>query len=263
MTFRAVRILREVDLIAAEDTRHTRKLLSHFGISRPLTSYFDHSSQDKGALIISRLRGGDSVALVSDAGTPCISDPGYRLVHDAAEEGIRVVPIPGPSATLAALSASGLPTDSFTFVGFLPSRAARRREKLGTLREESHLLVFYEAPHRLADTLEDMVAILGDRLCVVGRELTKLHEEFIRGTLKELAETLKIREVKGECVILVSPPREDAAPSVDPVKQLRLHLAQGLSVKDASRLVSLETGLSRSDIYRMALQVQAGIQIHQ
>lgn len=256
ITFRAVRILREVDLIAAEDTRHTRKLLSHFGISRPLTSYYDHSSQDKGAMILSRLRGGGSVALVSDAGTPCISDPGYRLVHDAVEEGIRVVPIPGPSATLAALSASGLPTDSFTFVGFLPSRAARRQEKLGTLREETHLLVFYEAPHRLAATLLDMAAILGDRLCVVGRELTKLHEEFIRGTLKGLAETLSIRGVKGECVILVSPPREEVAPSVDPAMQLRHHLAQGLSIKDASRLVSLETGLSRSDIYRVALQIQ-------
>jgi 16S rRNA (cytidine1402-2'-O)-methyltransferase len=258
MTFRAVRILREVALIAAEDTRHTRKLLSHFGISRPLTSYYDHSSHDKGAMLLSRLRGGESVALVSDAGTPCISDPGYRLVHDAVAEGIKVVPIPGPSATLAALSASGLPTDSFTFVGFLPSRGARRREKLGALRDEPRLLVFYEAPHRLAATLADMAALLGDRHCVVGRELTKLHEEFIRGSLQELSAALDGRSVKGECVILVSPAMDadDAVQAVDPVMLLRHHLALGLSVKDASRLVSLETGLSRSDIYRAALQIQ-------
>jgi 16S rRNA (cytidine1402-2'-O)-methyltransferase len=253
MTFRAVRTLREADLIAAEDTRHTRKLLTHFGIARPITSYFDHNAAFKGEAILERLKGGDSVALVSDAGTPCISDPGYELVHDAVAAGISVVPIPGPSAAIAALSAAGLPADTFTFVGFLPNRSARRRERLESLREANRLLVFYEAPHRLASSVADMAEIFGDRPAVIGREITKLHEEFIRGTLSELSAVLADRQVRGESVILVvpAPPPEEA--EVDWSHLLHTYLAAGMTVKDAARRVALETKQPRSAIYQEAL----------
>jgi 16S rRNA (cytidine1402-2'-O)-methyltransferase len=253
MTYRAVRILREADLIAAEDTRHTRKLLTHFGISRPITSYFDHNAAFKGEAILERLKGGDSVALVSDAGTPCISDPGYQLVHDAAAAGISVVPIPGPSAATAALSVSGLPNDTFTFVGFLPNRSSRRRERLESLRQADCLLIFYEAPHRLAATVADMAEIFGDRPAVIGREITKLHEEFIRGTLLELSAALAARQVRGESVILVvpAPPAEET--EIDWPHLLRSYLAAGMTVKDAARRVALETKQPRSSVYQEAL----------
>ena len=161
ITIRAVRILGEVDLIAAEDTRHTRKLLSHFGISKPLTSYFDHNKTLKGSVILEKLKNGISVALVTDAGTPCISDPGYQLVRDAVAAGVLVIPIPGACAAVAALSVSGLPTDSFVFEGFLPNRGGKRREKLARLKDEKRLLVFYEAPTRLVATLADIIDIFG------------------------------------------------------------------------------------------------------
>jgi 16S rRNA (cytidine1402-2'-O)-methyltransferase len=205
ITLRAVRTLREVDLVAAEDTRHTRKLLSHLEISKQTTSYFDHNQSLKGEYIISRLREGAAVALVSDAGTPCIADPGYQLVRDAVSAGIEVVPIPGPSALVAAVSVSGLPSDRIAFEGFLPNRQGKRRERLSALVEERRLLVFYESPHRVTETISDMAEILGDRQAVVGREVTKLHEEFLRGSLVELMQILQQREVKGELVILVTP----------------------------------------------------------
>lgn len=188
ITYRAVRILGEVDLIAAEDTRHTRKLLTRYGITKPLTSYFDHNKSLKGEYLLGRLRDGQSVALVTDAGTPCISDPGYQLVRDAAGEGIPVVPVPGPSAFVAALSTAGLPTDSFIFEGFLPSREKKRLEKLAHLKGEQRVVIFYEAPGRLLATLTDMLAILGDRHIVVARELTKIHEEFARGPISSVTD---------------------------------------------------------------------------
>lgn len=258
ITFRAVRILREVDLIAAEDTRHSRKLLTHFGISRPLTSYFDHNQQVKGGLILEKLREGMSVALISDAGTPCISDPGYQLVRDAAAEGIPVVPLPGPSAAVAALSASGLPTDSFTFEGFLPARHGKRQEKLRTLTGERRVLIFYESPNRLVATLEDILEVLGNRRAVVARELTKIHEEFVRGSICDILATYRERSVKGEVVILVDQPEEEAGlSSVEPIDDLlRKHLGQGLSLKDAVKQAAADSGKARGEIYQMALRLK-------
>ena len=205
MTFRAVRVLKEVDLIAAEDTRHSRKLLTHFGIAKPLTSYFDHNKTLKGEYLLDRLREGAAVALISDAGTPCISDPGYQLVRDAVAAGIPVVPIPGVSATVTALSASGLPTDAFTFAGFLPNRQGKRRERLADYRDEGRVVVFYEAPHRLLAALADLREVCGDRQVVVARELTKIYEEFVRGSVTEVMARFADREVKGEVVLLVAP----------------------------------------------------------
>lgn len=257
MTFRAVRVLGEVDLIAAEDTRHTRKLLTHFGISRPLVSYFDHNQQIKGQQIIAALAEGRNVALVSDAGTPCISDPGYQLVRDAAAAGVAVIPLPGGCAAIAALSASGLPTDEFTFVGFLPNRQGKRRERLSALAAEPRLLVFYEAPHRLAATLSDMADLFGDRNAVVARELTKIYEEIARGRLPELASRFTETPARGEVVILVAAgesQREDAPPDME--EMLRTALAAGCTVKEAVQRVTALSGASRSAVYAVALTLK-------
>jgi 16S rRNA (cytidine1402-2'-O)-methyltransferase len=258
ITFRAVRILKEVELIAAEDTRHSRKLLSHFGIARPLTSYFDHNKNFKGSYILEKLREGHSVALITDAGTPCISDPGYQLVRDAGTAGIQVVPIPGPSAVIAALSAAGLPTDRFAYEGFLPNRQGKRREKLMSVKGEERVLVFYEAPTRLAAALSDLLEVMGDREVVIARELTKIYEEFIRGHVTDLIERLKGRQIKGEVVLLVAPApsTDEPAPSLI-VDLLRAYTASGeLSLKDAVRRVALETGQSRSAVYAEALRLK-------
>jgi 16S rRNA (cytidine1402-2'-O)-methyltransferase len=261
ITFRAVRILREVDLIAAEDTRHSRKLLSHFGISRPLTSYFDHNKEFKGGYILTKLHAGLSVALISDAGTPCISDPGYQLVRDAINGGVPVVPIPGPSAAIAALSASGLPTASFAFEGFLPSRQGKRREKLATLKDEQRLLVFYESPNRLLAALADMEEILENREAVVARELTKIYEQFARGTLSQIAAKFSGEKVRGEVVILVAPaaaPEKTDAAALSGL--LQIYLSSGkLSLKDAVQRVAGETGLPRGEVYSTALKLKAGL----
>ena len=257
ITFRAARILNDVDIVAAEDTRHSRKLLSHLGISKPLTSYFDHNKDLKGSYIIQKLTEGLSVALISDAGTPCISDPGFQLVRDAVAAGIRVVPIPGPSAFLAALSASGLRTDSFTFEGFLPNRQGKRRAKLIALKEEHRLLIFYESPNRLLASMTDMLEVLGDRRVVVAREVTKVHEEFLRGALSEIIARLNIRQIKGEVLILVSPAiREVKAEDFSFHDLLAKYLtSQKLSLKDAVQRVTLETGVKRSKIYEEALRI--------
>jgi 16S rRNA (cytidine1402-2'-O)-methyltransferase len=259
ITFRAVRILREADLIAAEDTRHSRKLLTHFGISRPITSYFDHNKAFKGNFILEKLRQGLSVALVSDAGTPCISDPGYQLVRDAAAEGITVVPVPGPSAAIATLSAAGLPSDRFAFEGFLSNRRGKRRERLLSLKGEERVLVFYEAPGRLTATLADLLEVMGEREVVIARELTKIYEEFIRGRAGDVMESLKGRQVKGEVVLLVAPAEPAEATDGFPVIDLlRRYLAADISLKDAARRVALETGRSRSDVYAEALRMKRG-----
>jgi 16S rRNA (cytidine1402-2'-O)-methyltransferase len=261
MTFRAVRILKEVDLIAAEDTRHSRKLLSHYGISRPLTSYFDHNKEIKGGYILDRLREGLSVALISDAGTPCISDPGYQLVRDAAAAGIRIEPIPGPSAAIAALSASGLPTSSFVFEGFLPSRQGKRREMLAALEGEQRLLVFYESPNRLQSTLTDMIAVLGDREALVAREMTKVYEEFVRGPLSRIAEKFSGDKVRGEVVVLVAPPEAAGKAGIPEVSDmLRSYFEEeGISLKDAVKRVAGETGIPRSEVYDTALRLKSGL----
>ena len=261
ITFRAVRTLKEVDLIAAEDTRHSRKLLSHFGISRPLTSYFDHNKEFKGNYLLGKLTEGLSVALISDAGTPCISDPGYQLVRDAAAAGVRVIPIPGPSAAITALAASGLTTNRFTFEGFLPNRQGKRRERLAHLKDEDDVLIFYESPNRLAASLADMAEILGDREAVVARELTKIYEEFVRGPLSRVAEKFGEGKVRGEVVILVAPAAEQEeidGPSVSSI--LQGLLASGdISLKDAVKRVALETGLPRGEVYDEALKLKAGL----
>jgi 16S rRNA (cytidine1402-2'-O)-methyltransferase len=259
ITYRAVRILSEVDLIAAEDTRHSRKLLSHYGISKPLTSYFDHNQQLKGGMLLEKLQDGKSVALITDAGTPCIADPGYQLVRDAVAAGISVVPIPGASALITALSAAGLPTDRFAFEGFLPARSGKRQERLKALAADPRVLVFYEAPHRLTATLADMQAVLGDRETVVARELTKIHEQFLHRPLSLLLDHFSATPPKGEVVILLPPAAQlpdEHRP--DPDELLRHCLtAENLSVKDAAKRVAAATGLSRSELYERALQIRA------
>jgi 16S rRNA (cytidine1402-2'-O)-methyltransferase len=207
ITRRALEVLSSVDLIAAEDTRTTRKLLSAYGISKPLTSYHAQSSARKEAEIVRKLASGLSVALVTESGTPGISDPAVRLVRRALDEGISVVPIPGPTALVAALSASGLPTGTFTFEGFLPTKPGKRKRRLEELAALGHTVVLYESPRRLKRLMEELEEIFGpERPCVVARELTKLHEEFIRGTVAEVARALSQREVRGEVTILLGPP---------------------------------------------------------
>ncbi len=259
MTFRAVRILGEVDLIAAEDTRHSLKLLNHFGISKPLTSYFDHNQQFKGERILQALRREKSVALISDAGTPCISDPGFNLVRAAVAEGIAVIPIPGPCAAVTALSASGLPSDTFTFAGFPPSRQGKRRAFLNAMAPLPGTLVFYEAPHRLEETLRDIREVMGERQVVVARELTKIYEEFIRGTVGDVLSKVAQGKVRGEVVILVAPgeaAQEDALPLPELLERL-LH-DEGLTVKDAAKKAAEMTGVPKNAAYAEALRVRNG-----
>jgi len=204
ITLRALRILKEVDLIAAEDTRHTGLLLKHFGIQTPLSSYFEGNELRKRDLILSRLKQGDRVALVSDAGTPGISDPGFRLIQLSIENQIPVVPIPGPSAVITALSVSGLPTDAFLFKGFLPHKATKRRGLLEQLEAARETLIFYESPHRINETLKDISDILGNREIVLARELTKMYEEVLRGRVSEIQSQITGRKIKGEITLVIS-----------------------------------------------------------
>jgi 16S rRNA (cytidine1402-2'-O)-methyltransferase len=204
ITLRALKILRDVDLIAAEDTRRTRKLLSRFDIHTPLVSYFEHNELKRLDKFLSRLKGGEDIALVSDAGTPGISDPGYRLIQEAIKRGIPVIPIPGPSAVITALSIAGLPTDSFTFVGFLPKKGGRRRKLLEELADSRWTSILYESPHRLMETLEDLHVACEDRQIVVTRELTKAFEEVIRGTIGEVIDILRGRRIKGEITLVLA-----------------------------------------------------------
>jgi len=259
MTFRAVRILSEVDLIAAEDTRHSLKLLNHFNISKPLTSYFDHNQQVKGERILDSLRCGKNVALISDAGTPCVSDPGYQLVRDAVAEKIKVIPVPGASAAIAALAASGLPSDIFTFAGFPPSRQGKRRTFLADVIKLPGTLVLYEAPHRLEATLGDILAVMGERQVVVARELTKIYEEFIRGKVSEVMAVVSTGKVRGEVVIMVAPGEPVAQKSV-PLDEIICQLmeVEGFSVKDAARKAAEITGVARNEAYREALKLRGG-----
>jgi 16S rRNA (cytidine1402-2'-O)-methyltransferase len=252
ITYRAVRILKEVVLIACEDTRHTRRLLDHYGIATRLVSYHEHNEETRAAELLDRLTAGDSVALMSDAGTPLISDPGYRVVAAVAAAGIQIVPIPGPSALIAALSASGLPTDSFRFCGFLPAKASQRRRTLESLAGETATLVFYEAPHRIVESIGEIRSVLGNRPAVLARELTKIHEEFLRGRLDEIHATLAGRlSIKGEITILIGRGGEipaAAEPVADAVRRLE---SEGVPRMDAMKRVARERGISKREVYRI------------
>lgn len=254
ITQRALRILREASLIACEDTRQTRKLLDHYGIVAPTVSYHEHNEAGRAEELVRKLEQGAAVALVSDAGMPGISDPGYRVVKLAIERGITVVPIPGPSALTAALVGSGLPIDAFEFRAFLPSKSGQRRTMLEMLRATPHTIVFYEAPHRIRETLEDVVAILGpERPVVIARELTKLHEEFIRGTAAEVRELLHNRELKGEITLLIGAGASTStAASESPLPQRLQEIMRErkLDEKAALKIAARERGLKKSEAYR-------------
>jgi 16S rRNA (cytidine1402-2'-O)-methyltransferase len=252
ITLRAIRILRdEVTIIACEDTRQTQKLIDHFNIRKPLVSYHEHNEQSRTPELIERLKAGESIALVSDAGTPLVSDPGYRLVAAAIEEKIPVVPIPGVSAALAALTASGLPTDDFRFVGFLPAKSGARQRFLEHLRDESSTMIAYESPHRIIDALEDIRTVMGSRRVVVARELTKIFEEFIRGTAEEVRHTLQGRSsVKGEITLVIGKIEENTAEG-DPAVEVAKLEAEGVSRMDAIKSVAKRFGMGKRDLYRM------------
>ncbi len=264
ITLRALRILNESDLIAAEDTRHTRKLLRHYKISTPLVSYHDHNKETRTPELISRLQTKANIALVTDAGTPVISDPGFFLICRAIEADIPIVPIPGVCAAITALSVSGLPSDKFLFVGFLPRKKNKRTQALQELKEETNTLIFYESPRRLLATLLELIDIMGDRKGVFARELTKYHEEIIRGRLFQIIETVTDRtSIKGECTLLIEGKKEEqdtSQPSV--VEQLRrLRNDPDISLKDAVKIVVEEYGLSRNRVYREALKIWKGYPI--
>ena len=255
ITYRAVRVLSEADLIACEDTRHTRKLLDHYSISKPTVSYHEHNEVERARDLVERMRAGAAVALVSDAGMPLVSDPGYRLVRAAVEAGIPIVPVPGPSAALAALAASGLPTDAFHFAGFLPSKPIQRAKALEALAEEHATLIFYEAPHRLLEALDAIQQTLGPRPVVVARELTKLHEEFLRGTAAEIRAQMETADaVKGEITILIgkaTAPAPDDRPLDEAVEEL---VSGGLPRMDAIKQVARQRGLSKREVYDQLLR---------
>jgi len=257
ITHRAVQVLKDVDLIACEDTRHTNKLLNHYGVTTKTISYHEHNEQQRAEHLIEKLKDGSNIAVVSDAGTPSISDPGFRLVRAAIENDIAVVPVPGPSALISALIAAGLPTDEFFFAGFLPSRPNARRARLAELQSVPGTLIFYEAPHRLAATLKDAFEILGEREAVVARELTKLHEEIRRGRLSQLAVDYADRkkDIRGEIVVLID--REVIGVAIKPTTSIATLVDQyeqsGLDHRAALKKAARELGLSRAEAYRQLI----------
>lgn len=253
ITLRAIKVLGDVGLIACEDTRHTRKLLTHFGINTRTISYHEHNERERAVELLERLRNGESIAVVSDAGTPGISDPGFRLVQVAIENDIRVVPVPGAAAFVSALVASGIPTDEFFFAGFLPSRATARRARLRELQGLPATLIFYEAPHRLAASLRDASEILGQRNAVVARELTKVHEEIARGSLGDLASRYETENVRGEIVLVIqraSAEMENVATSRSVAELVGSFENEGLDHRAALKRAARELGLSRDEAYR-------------
>jgi 16S rRNA (cytidine1402-2'-O)-methyltransferase len=253
ITLRALSVLRNCDAIVAEDTRMTSRLLSIHGISRPMLIYNDHNASAMRPKLLQRLRDGQRLALVTDAGTPLISDPGYRLVKAAREEGASVIPIPGPSAVTAALSAAGMPCDRFFFVGFLPAKAGERHEALAAFAAVPATLVIFESPHRLADSLAELARLLGDREAAVARELTKIHEEIRRGPLPELASHYSSVTVKGEIVILVAPASQQPGPDFARIDSLLQQALPFMPVKVAATLVAEATSAPRRDVYLRAL----------
>jgi 16S rRNA (cytidine1402-2'-O)-methyltransferase len=255
ITLRALQILKKVDVIAAEDTRRTQKLLSHYDIHRPLTSYHEHNERVKAPALVEDLLGGQTVALVSDAGTPAISDPGYRLVTAAAAAGIQVVPVPGPSALTAALSVAAIPTNRFVFEGFLSGKKKERRERLQALRDERRTLICYEAPHRLVELLRDILEIFGDRDITVAREVSKVHEQILRGRVSEILEQFAGRDVKGELTLVIRGSLEERETSVEELQREIAKLrSRGLRVKEIAELLGEQFGYRKKEIYRLALR---------
>ena len=260
ITLRALRLLKEADLVAAEDTRHSRKLFNHFGITTPLTSYFEHNELRKGEQLVEMLCRGKTLALISDAGTPGISDPGYHLVRRCHESGIKVVAVPGPSAVIAALSISGLPLEGFTFAGFLPAKGRARREALQAVGGERRTVVLYEAPHRLLATLRRLAGAYGpEREVAVARELTKIHEEFFRGTLGEALAHFAAKGVKGEIVLLLAPATAEgeAKPTETTAQALARWRQQApeLSRRELAKRVAKELGMGVSEVYNESLKI--------
>ena len=251
ITLRALRILREVDQIACEDTRQTRKLLDRHGISKPMVSYHEHNEQARTEELLRDLEAGRNIALVSDAGTPLIADPGYRLVAQARAQGIAVSPIPGASALVSALSASGLPTDSFFFGGFLPAKKTQRRKALEAMKSYPATLVLYETPHRILEALEDIAEVLGPRRVTIGRELTKIHEEFIAGQAAELREALEKRpSLKGEITLMIEKGDAPAAAALPIEAAFDKLLEAGVPRMEAMKAVARERGLSKREVYQ-------------
>ncbi len=258
ITLRVLKVLREVDLVAAEDTRHTRKLFSHYGIHTALTSYYEHNRQAKGGYILEQLAGGKSVALVSDAGTPGISDPGEELVMAALEKGIQVTPLPGPSALLAALTVSGLSLSRFVFEGFLPIQNKERRQRLAKLVWEPRTIVLYESPHRLSKTLGELIDTLGDRRACAARELTKLHEDVRRGTLVQLQELFGNQSPRGEFVLVIEgcsikgeqAHSLDSSLTLSPEEYVRLLQEEGVPPSKAIKIVARLRNIPRRELYK-------------
>jgi len=255
ITLRAIRVLKEVELVAAEDTRSARKLFSRYDITTPVTSYFEHNEEEKAAKLVTRLLGGGDVALISEAGTPGVSDPGYRLIRLALENSIPVVPVPGPSALIAALSVAGLPLDEFTFKGFVPSgRRAREKFFLDLLGTE-HTFIVFETARRIRETIEVIIEVLGDLEMVVAREVTKLYEEFIRGMASEVARGLSGRTLKGELTVLFRTGKK-APEAKDLAKEIEDLLATGLQLKEVVKAMAREFSVPRSEVYKVALKVK-------
>ena len=259
ITVRALKILRDVDLIAAEDTRKSGKLLSHYRIKNRLVSYHEHNEKRRTPELVGQLLEGTSIALVSNAGTPCVSDPGYRLVAAAVVNKISVVPVPGPSAVMTAMSAAGLPTDSFVFIGFAPKKKGKRMKLLAELAVEPRALIFFESPRRILTFLEEVVSYIGDRPAVLAREMTKLHAEFIRGSVSEILETLEAKpEIKGECTLLVGGCQKEKAVGRAVVKAeitSALEKQKG-GLSDIAKTIAQKYGLSKKEVYEMALAVR-------
>lgn len=258
ITLRALRVLKEVELIAAEDTRRTKKLLNAYGIKTPVTSLYDQNELAKSSSIISRLGEGDDIAYVSDAGTPGISDPGYILINKAIEQSIKVITVPGPVAAIAALSISGLPMDSFAFYAFLPSRPAKRRQFLESLTDETKTMIFYESPRRLTSALKDIHEILGDRKTVLSRELTKIYEETIRGTVSEIIEILEGKTVRGEITLIVSGAKKRSVSDQKEVIKEKFQALRDdphLTTRDIVDKISEELSVSRKEVYEEVLRL--------
>jgi len=258
ITLRALRTLKEVNLIAAEDTRRTRILLNHYSIKTPLTSYYEYNKLIKGKKLIDRLETGENIALVSDAGTPGISDPGYHLIKRALQSSISVIPIPGVSALITALSVSGLPTDSFVFQGFLPNKITARKKLIEKVAEEKRTLIFYESPNRLRAALQGLLEICGDREIVVTRELTKVFEEVIRGKITHVLNVLKGRQIKGEITLLMSGKRCPGSGDDTSTSQLLQDYQKryDLPMKDLVKMISEEKGISKREVYQESLKLK-------